>query len=440
MRRARRSRQPIRSRPFGRDLGRRHRRRVGASFAADDAATARRSDRWCAGVAVSASSKRAPASVAGCSGFDGPTLSFSWTRHRPRRRRDDRADDRRGDRRRLGRRLAELARQAPTRPPPCAPTSAPCPARRRRSATSSPRRREAPRAGPASARPQPARARRRRCGAPISAAATGDRAAAPATVSASIDNRFSPDNGPGPPTNDEARHLQGRLARRPARRRLARPRAAPTMPAASPAACSRCSTTGTSSRRSCRTCRRRSTTARRATRSRSSRSSAWRRCRAPTSGPTARPSSTTSSWCARRATPRCRRASTTDPLMYQGGSDDFLGPCDDIVAASTDWGIDFEAEVAVVTGDVAMGTSAEAALDGDPPGDAGQRREPAQPDPGRARQGLRLLPEQAGDGVQPGRGDARRARREPGAAAACTSTSRAPGTARASAAATPARR
>jgi fumarylacetoacetate (FAA) hydrolase len=53
----------------------------------------------------------------------------------------------------------------------------------------------------------------------------------------------------------------------------------------------------------------------------------------------------------------------TDPLMYQGGSDDFLGPCDDIVAASTDWGIDFEAEVAVVTGDVAMGTSAEAAIE-----------------------------------------------------------------------------
>ncbi len=43
--------------------------------------------------------------------------------------------------------------------------------------------------------------------------------------------------------------------------------------------------------------------------------------------------------------------------MYQGGSDDFLGPRDDIVAASEDWGIDFEAEVAVVTGDVAMGTT-----------------------------------------------------------------------------------
>ena len=53
-----------------------------------------------------------------------------------------------------------------------------------------------------------------------------------------------------------------------------------------------------------------------------------------------------------------------DPLMYQGGSDDFLGPCDDAVFASTDWGIDFESEIAVVTGDVAMGTGPDAALDG----------------------------------------------------------------------------
>jgi fumarylacetoacetate (FAA) hydrolase len=53
----------------------------------------------------------------------------------------------------------------------------------------------------------------------------------------------------------------------------------------------------------------------------------------------------------------------TDPLMYQGGSDDFLGPCDDIVATSEAMGIDFEAEVAVVTGDVAMGTSPGEALD-----------------------------------------------------------------------------
>jgi fumarylacetoacetate (FAA) hydrolase len=52
-----------------------------------------------------------------------------------------------------------------------------------------------------------------------------------------------------------------------------------------------------------------------------------------------------------------------DPLMYQGGSDDFLGPNDDAPFASEDWGIDFESEVAVVTGDVALGTDAGAALD-----------------------------------------------------------------------------
>ncbi|KJY83340.1 2-keto-4-pentenoate hydratase [Vibrio galatheae] len=49
----------------------------------------------------------------------------------------------------------------------------------------------------------------------------------------------------------------------------------------------------------------------------------------------------------------------TDPLMYQGGSDTFIGPCDDIPVASEEWGIDFEGEVAVVTGDVPMGVSAE---------------------------------------------------------------------------------
>jgi len=53
-----------------------------------------------------------------------------------------------------------------------------------------------------------------------------------------------------------------------------------------------------------------------------------------------------------------------DPLMYQGGSDDFLGPCDDAPFASTDWGIDFESEVAVITGDVASGCSPDSALEG----------------------------------------------------------------------------
>ena len=47
----------------------------------------------------------------------------------------------------------------------------------------------------------------------------------------------------------------------------------------------------------------------------------------------------------------------TDPLMYQGGSDSFVGPRDPVYARSEDWGIDMEAEVAVVTGDVKMGCS-----------------------------------------------------------------------------------
>ena len=54
----------------------------------------------------------------------------------------------------------------------------------------------------------------------------------------------------------------------------------------------------------------------------------------------------------------------TDPLMYQGGSDDFIGPTDNVVVASEAFGIDFEAEIAVITADVGMGTSAERAIDG----------------------------------------------------------------------------
>jgi fumarylacetoacetate (FAA) hydrolase len=48
----------------------------------------------------------------------------------------------------------------------------------------------------------------------------------------------------------------------------------------------------------------------------------------------------------------------SDPLVYQGGSDDLLGPCDDASFASEEWGIDLEAEVAVVTDDVPLGTGA----------------------------------------------------------------------------------
>ncbi|MBE7523362.1 MAG: fumarylacetoacetate hydrolase family protein [Burkholderiales bacterium] len=52
----------------------------------------------------------------------------------------------------------------------------------------------------------------------------------------------------------------------------------------------------------------------------------------------------------------------TDPLMYQGVSDRMLGACEDVVVADEAYGIDFEAEVAVVTGDVAMGIAEADAL------------------------------------------------------------------------------
>jgi fumarylacetoacetate (FAA) hydrolase len=51
----------------------------------------------------------------------------------------------------------------------------------------------------------------------------------------------------------------------------------------------------------------------------------------------------------------------TDPLVYQGGSDDFLPPMADAPFASEDWGIDLEGEVAVITDDVPMGTNAQQA-------------------------------------------------------------------------------
>lgn len=51
----------------------------------------------------------------------------------------------------------------------------------------------------------------------------------------------------------------------------------------------------------------------------------------------------------------------TDPLMYQGGSDGFIGPRDDILARDEAYGIDFEAEVAIITDDVPMGVTPEQA-------------------------------------------------------------------------------
>jgi fumarylacetoacetate (FAA) hydrolase len=51
----------------------------------------------------------------------------------------------------------------------------------------------------------------------------------------------------------------------------------------------------------------------------------------------------------------------TDPLMYQGGSDVFLGPRDPIPLKDEAWGCDFEAEVAVIVDDVEAGVAPEAA-------------------------------------------------------------------------------
>jgi fumarylacetoacetate (FAA) hydrolase len=50
-----------------------------------------------------------------------------------------------------------------------------------------------------------------------------------------------------------------------------------------------------------------------------------------------------------------------DPLMYQGGSDSFIGPRDELPFEDEAWGIDFEAEIAVITNDVPMGVSSDAA-------------------------------------------------------------------------------
>jgi fumarylacetoacetate (FAA) hydrolase len=53
----------------------------------------------------------------------------------------------------------------------------------------------------------------------------------------------------------------------------------------------------------------------------------------------------------------------TIPVMYQGASDDFLGPNDDLPLPSMDDGIDFEGEFGVICGPVPMAVSPEAALD-----------------------------------------------------------------------------
>jgi hypothetical protein len=145
---------------------------------------------------------------------------------------------------------------------------------------------------------------------------------------------------------------------------------------------------------------------------------AWRRCRAPTSGPTARPTSTMWSWCGPRAT-RGAGQFYTDPLMYQGGSDDLLGPCDPVVVPSED-GHRLRGRDRGGHRRRAHGRRRRAGAGRHSPADAGQRCVAAQPDSGRAGQGLWFFPEQAGHRLQPGGRHARRAGRAPGAAGACT--------------------
>jgi len=53
----------------------------------------------------------------------------------------------------------------------------------------------------------------------------------------------------------------------------------------------------------------------------------------------------------------------TDPLMYMGASDAFIGPTDDVMAENEEWGIDFEAEVTIFTDDVPAGVTPDQARD-----------------------------------------------------------------------------
>ena len=72
-----------------------------------------------------------------------------------------------------------------------------------------------------------------------------------------------------------------------------------------------------------------------------------------------------------------------DPLMYQGGSDGFLAPRQDIPLGDTAWGCDMEGEIAVITDDVPMGVKQPGRLRPYQAGHAGQRREPSGSHPQR---------------------------------------------------------
>ncbi len=127
------------------------------------------------------------------------------------------------------------------------------------------------------------------------------------------------------------------------------------------------------------------------------------------------------------------------PLMYQGGSDDFVGPWDDMPLPSETDGIDFEAELAVVVDRVPMGTPASRALEHVKlvmlANDASLRSLAV----AEMKSGLRLDSREAGHELQPRRRDARRARCRIGATAASTCPCASHGTAASSAARTPAK-
>jgi fumarylacetoacetate (FAA) hydrolase len=121
---------------------------------------------------------------------------------------------------------------------------------------------------------------------------------------------------------------------------------------ASPPSCSRCWMTGTSCRPSCRIC----TTRLNQGKARHAFPFDPKMCMAPL--PRAYQWADGSAYINHVELVRMARNAEvpanyyTEPLMYQGGSDDFIGPCDNVVCADEAYGIDFEAEVAVITGDV----------------------------------------------------------------------------------------
>ena len=89
------------------------------------------------------------------------------------------------------------------------------------------------------------------------------------------------------------------------------------------------------------------------------------------------------------------------PLMYQGASDDFLGPCDDMPLPSEAQGIDFEAELAVAPDRVPMGTPAATALRAHQAAHVDQRCKPADAGASRDEDGIRFRPGEARDELRP---------------------------------------